>query len=225
MNFKRLLISGCGVVVATQVAYADEYSEVNPYEQPSMYSYAWTDPTMYSTIGIGINIGGGIGGFTGETMRDTVDSDVGGMWQARATIGTHIPVALDVAYVGTAVDITPLGALDTGTLVGTSIEGAARWNILPHYAWNPYVFLGLGWQRYDVSDVTFSGSDTGLSGEDDLLIVPMGAGISYRDPTGIVFDLRGAYRAAEDSSLLEKPNGDFANLSTWEATAQVGYEF
>jgi len=225
MNVKRLLITGFGAVVATQTAYADDYAEVNPYEQPSMYSYAWQDPTMYSRIGIGINVGGGLEGFTGSDMRDAVDSDVGGMWQARVTIGSHIPVALDVAYVGTAVDITPLGALDTGTLVGTSVEGAARWNILPHYAWNPYVFGGLGWQRYDVSNVTFSRADSGLSGEDNLLIVPMGGGISYRDTTGIVFDVRGAYRWAEDSTLLQMPDGSFASLSTWEATAQVGYEF
>jgi hypothetical protein len=31
-------------------------------------------------------------------------------------------------------------------------EGALRWNILPHYTWNPYVFVGAGWQRYDITD-------------------------------------------------------------------------
>ena len=131
------------------------------------------------------------------------------------------------AYVGTSVDITPLGSTTTGTLIGTNVEGALRWNILPHYTWNPYVFVGAGWQHYDITDVDYSRSDTGLKDEDDLAVFPMGAGIAYRDHSGFVGELRGTFRPAEDSSLLVDANGDggTASLHTWDATAQLGYEF
>ena len=181
---------------------------------------------MLSKIGIGFNIGGGFGGFTGTTMRDTVtDTNAGGLWSARATIGTHIPIGLDISYIGTAVDLAPIvGVQPGGTLIGTDVEGAVRWNILPHYMWNPYVFLGAGWQNYEVTDANVLAMSR-LQDSDNLAVFPMGAGVAYRDPTGITFDLRGTYRAAENSDLFLKPNGEFASLDTWEASGSLGYEF
>ncbi len=201
MTKKRILLSGLGAAFASTAAYADQY-ETNPYETPSMYSYSWGEPRLMTGIGVGVNIGGGFAGFTGEAMRDTVDSDVGGAWTARVSVGTHIPLGLDIAYTGSAVDISPIGALQTGTLIGTAVTGAVRWNILPHYSWNPYVFAGAGWQHYSIT-----------------------GGFSYRDPSGITFDLRGQFNLADNSDLLIESNGDEANLDTWEATGQLGYEF
>jgi hypothetical protein len=158
-------------------------------------------------------------------MRNTVDSDVSGLWSARATIGTHTPLGVDVSYIGTAVDISPIPGGPDGTLIGTGVEGAVRWNMLPHYAWNPYAFIGAGWQHYNIQDATFDPASTGLQDEDDLAVLPVGGGIAYRDPTGLVVDLRGGYRFAEDSDLLRKPNGELASLDTWEASGSIGYEF
>jgi hypothetical protein len=194
-------------------------------QHTDMYSYAWTEPRLVSTVGIGITLGGGISGFTDELLRDTVDSDVGGVWEVRATIGTHIPLGLDIGYTGTTVDLRPLGQTSTGQLVGTNIEGALRWNVLPHYSVTPYLFAGIGWQRYDVRDADFSLSDAGLQEDENIVVFPMGAGLAYRNPSGITFDARGTFRAAGDSELIADRGGDFAELHTWEASANVGYEF
>lgn len=225
MTRKRIWLSGLGGVLAAGTAYAQDYTDAGYEAPPPMYSYAWDEPGLMTGIGVGVNVGGGFGGFTGDVMRDTVDSDVGGLWQARVTVGTHIPLALDISYIGTAVDVTPLGALQTGTLIGTAVEGAVRWNILPHYAWNPYVFIGAGWQNYQVTDANFNQAATGLADSDNLAEFPMGGGFAYRDPSGITFDLRGVFRLTDDSELLLRPNGDFANLDTWEASGSIGYEF
>lgn len=225
MTTKRILVSGLFAVLPVAAAHADEYADTGTYETPGMYSYGWEEPRLMTKIGVGVNIGGGFSGFTGDTMRDTVDSDVGGAWTARVSIGTHIPLGLDITYVGTAVDISPAGSFQTGTLIGTDVEGAVRWNILPHYAWNPYVFIGAGWQNYQITDANFSQAATGLSDSDNLAVFPMGGGFSYRDLSGITFDLRGTFRLATESDLLIRANGEDANLDTWEASGQIGYEF
>ena len=130
--------------------------EVNVEEEPSAYSYAWTDPNLATGIGVGLIIGGGIMGFTDSDMRDIVSNEIGGQWDARVTIGTHIPIAIDLQYQGTAQSLQTFSGFDNGTLIGTALEGMLRWNILPHYDWNPYIFGGLGWQNYDVTDQNFS---------------------------------------------------------------------
>jgi hypothetical protein len=194
-------------------------------ETPDRYSYAWSEPRLASMIGVGITLGGGVSGFTDELLRDTVDSEVGGAWSVRATIGTHIPLGLDISYTGTTVDLQPLGQTATGQLVGTNVEGAVRWNILPHFSVNPYLFAGMGWQRYDVRDADFSLSDAGINEDENFVVFPTGVGIAYRDISGIVFDARGTFRWAGDSELIAEAGGDFADLHTWEATANLGYEF
>lgn len=192
---------------------------------PGAYSYAWSDPRMRSEIGIGVTLGGGVTGFTDGAMRDVVTNDVGGLWNVRGTIGTHIPLGVDIAYLGTASELETLAGFDNGTLIGTTVEVAPRFNILPHYAWNPYVFAGVGWQRYDVTGENFATADTGMRDSDDVLEFPLGAGIAYRDPTGLVVDLRGTFRATTEPDLLRQPDGDQADLHTWEASGAIGYEF
>ena len=115
------------------------------------YSYAWTDQRLISRIGIGVSLEGGVGGFTDGAVSDTLVSRGQGVWGLRMTFGTHTPIALDAAYVGTINSIDSL-VDDNADLIGTAIEGALRWNILPHYKWNPYVFAGVGWQNYNVNN-------------------------------------------------------------------------
>lgn len=201
--------------------YADEME----VKGPDRYSYAWYDPRLTTGIGVGVNIGAGIGGFTDSTVNNLSSSEIGGVWQFRTTIGTHTPLGLDVAYNGTAYDLQSVGSLNTGTLIGTNVEGALRWNILPHYEWNPYLFAGAGWQHYDVADNNLSRADDGIGDKDDLAVFPMGAGIAYRDTSGITGELRGTFRAAADSSFIQDAQGDNASLHTWEASAGLGYEF
>lgn len=197
---------------------------------PDMYSYAWSEPGLQSGIGVSTILGGGVSGFTDSTMRDTT-SDLGGLWDLRVTIGSHVPLALDLSYVGTATSIDGLPGTGDSTLIGTALEGAVRFNILPHYAWCPYVFAGAGWQRYDVTgdNDNVSLAFNGMNDHDNLLEFPLGAGVAFRD-RGFVFDLRGTFRATTDEDMVletaPSPTGtDFASMHTWEASAALGYEF
>jgi hypothetical protein len=193
------------------------------------YSYAWHDELVPSGIGVSTILGGGVAGFTGSTMRATT-ADVGGLWDLRVTIGSHIPLAVELGYVGTATNLRGLPAGQNGTLVGTAFEGALRYNVLPHHLATPYLFAGIGWQRYDVTEANVTLSDAGMNDKDNLLEFPMGVGMAYR-MSGFVFDVRGTFRAATEQNLvLEQPtasptSSDFAKMHTWEASAALGYEF
>jgi len=188
--------------------------------------YAWRESRLRSGIGVGVTIGGGVSGFTDRTMRDTVSSDVSGLWDFRLSLGTHLPIGLDLTYLGTAGNVRTLTGANNGTLIGTTAEAALRFNLLPHETFTPYVFGGAGWQRYDVRDMAFATSDTGIANHDNLLEIPMGVGFSYRDRTGFTADLRGTFRAVvTDTTLVSESNGATADLHTWEASGALGWEF
>lgn len=214
-----LAVVTSSLVALPVVAHAEE-----PYD---ITSYAWSDSHLASRYGISTILGGGLSGFTDKAMRDVVSSDVGGLWNLRVTLGSHIPLGFDIGYVGTGQSINALSSTDSGTLVGTTVEGAVRWNVLPHYKWNPYVFAGIGWQRYDVTGAKFSMSDSGINDRDNSVVFPMGTGISYRQPDGLVFDLKGTFRASTQAGLVIESEGSksYAPLHTWEASAALGYEF
>ena len=193
-------------------------------EKPDMYSYAWYDPTLQSGIGVSFQLGGGLGGFTDSSVNNISSSEVGGVWQFRTTIGSHTPLGLDLAYNGSAYDVQDFSGVTTDTLIGTNFEGALRWNILPHYAWNPYIFAGVGWQHYDLNDNTLTRADSGIGSSDDLAVFPMGAGLAYRDSSGFTGELRGTFRASATSSFIQDATGADADLHTWETSLSVGYE-
>jgi hypothetical protein len=223
MMTKTLSAVFCAGALA-MVAGTAHAQEAN-YEEPGMYSYAWNEPRLQTGIGIGIAVGGGVGGFTSSAMRTTT-TDVGGLWNARVTIGTHIPLALDISYIGTAANVNTFSGQPNGTLIGTDVEGAVRFNILPHYDWTPYIFGGAGWGHYNLSSPKFATADSGMASSDDLVVFPMGVGFGYRDLSGFTFDMRGTFRATTNSNLLFDANtNSHANLDTWEASASLGYEF
>ena len=213
------------VVTPVPVTDADD-----AYYGNDRFSYAWSEPMLQSGIGVSTILGGGVTGFTDSTMRSTT-SDIGGLWDLRVTIGSHLPLALDISYLGSATNINGLPSGDKGTLIGTTVEGALRYNLMPHFVWTPYVFAGAGWQRYDVTQASVNLSDSGMNSQDNLLEFPLGAGIAYR-MGGFVADLRGTFRATTEADLvlrnpttLTPTSNDFAPMHTWEASAALGYEF
>ena len=195
---------------------------------PGDFSYAWNDARYETGVGISATLGGGIAGFTDQAMRDTMSASAGGAWDLHVTLGSHTPLAVELGYVGTAGTINALSGAKSGTLVGTTAEGALRYNALPHHAWNPYAFAGIGWQRYDITgDDTFTLSDTGMNSSDDSVVFPMGLGVGYRGVSGLVLDLRGTFRANTNQGLVLKDIGsnEYVPMHTWEASAAVGLEF
>jgi len=215
----KKLMKGLAILVVS-APFAASAEDANPLD------YSWQESGLASKYGVSTTLGGGVTGFTNQTMRDTVSSPVGGLWDLKVTLGSHTPIGFDISYVGMAANINALIGTQSGTLVGTTAEGAVRYNILPHYFVNPYAFAGVGWQRYDITG-NFQRSDTGMNESDNSIVFPMGAGVAYRDKTGLVLDVHGTFRANTQQGLvLESATSDnYAPMHTWQASGAIGYEF
>ncbi|HEX3763347.1 MAG TPA: hypothetical protein VHW23_31850 [Kofleriaceae bacterium] len=198
-----------------------------------MFAFDWHNPKLLSGIGVSTTLGGGVVQFTNGTMRGTT-SNIGGLWDLHITAGTHLPLALDLAYVGSATHIGGLPTGGTATLIGSAAEGTLRFNLLPNLVWTPYVFGGVGYQRYDVTGGNVSLSDSGMNSSDNLLSVPAGLGFVWRGDNGLVADIHGTYRFTWFQDTLLKNgapiNGtnssdNFVKMNNWTASAAIGYEF
>jgi len=223
------MIGAASAVVAfAHVARADDVVLTDTgYEHPVTI---WRDPAIYSGVGVGVHLGGGVFGFTDPTMRN-LTSPVGGTWNFRAAFGTHVPIGAEVGYVGNTTQIVGQLSNNQATMLGTELDGTLRVNVFPRSRFCPYIFGGLGWQHYQLNDRTFELSDTGVASSDDLLVIPVGAGLSFRH-RGFVTDLRGTFRAAENENMVLSTTRDsegetplFAKMHTWDASLNVGYEF
>lgn len=200
-------------------------------------------PTV-EELGLSLSAGGGVAGFFDGDTRDFTDT--GGAWEARFAVGTKQPVALELGYLGSAQDIDALGLDTDAVLIGTNLDAVARLNFLAFQerteqasVWNPYVFGGVGWTRYDLTNADFNTSNVNES--DDLISIPLGAGISY-DYQRFLVDLRGEVRPVFGDDLIQNP-GDpditgedqdtidvfeddaEANLHSWAASLKLGYRF
>ncbi|HUS31337.1 MAG TPA: outer membrane beta-barrel protein [Kofleriaceae bacterium] len=222
----------CGLpTIVVGVASADDYYPTDPGVAPPRSESLWRDPSVASGVGIGVDVGGGVTGFVGSRLRSTTSS-FGGAWSVRAAFGTHIPLALEVGYTGSATAINGQLGPETATLMGRTLESAIRYTVMPRARWSPYAFAGLGWQHYTINDRSFELSDTGIRTSDDLLVMPFGLGMGYR-VGAIVTDLRGTLRAARGANLvldnaevaLATGQGSYAPMHSWETSLNVGYEF
>jgi len=225
-------LATCGLTTITvSGASADDYLPSDPGPRQKSSESLWSDPSVGTGVGVGIDVGGGVTGFVGSRLRNTT-SAVGGSWSFRAAFGTRVPLALELAYTGSATGISGQLGPSTATLMGRTIESAIRYTVMPRAAWSPYVFAGLGWQHFTIDDRSFELSDTGIRTADDLLVMPFGLGMAYRYHA-IVTDLRGTLRAARGENLvLDNPElalatgqGSYAPMHSWETSLNVGYEF
>jgi hypothetical protein len=168
-----------------------------------------------------MEIGGGVTNFMDSRLRDI--TSVGGNWTARLQLGTRSYVALELAYVGSAQNMNGLGLNNGASLIGNGADGDIRINILPRFQFTPYVFGGVGWRHYSVNGTTFF--DTNVSPHDNVLEVPVGAGVAYRY-MGFVADARFDYRPTFETGLFNNVKG-FSNIemTNWNVTARIGWEF
>jgi len=215
LKYASMLV-GAALALSSTAAYAED-----------VYGYGWHEEGLSTGVGVGVIAGVGLTGFSDSNVRNATSS-VGGLWDLRVTMGSHIPIGLDVSYVGSSQTINAQLGSNSGTLLGTAVEGALRWNILPHSPLNPYLFGGVGWQRYDITGAAFALSDAGIRDSDNLINFPAGAGLSYRD-AGFIADIRGTYRWTTDNQLiLAQPltaGSGYSKMDSWEASAAAGFEF
>ncbi|HEY0708696.1 MAG TPA: OmpA family protein [Polyangia bacterium] len=195
-----------------------------PWEATTDTQPRFSASPVRSRIGVEAMLGGGVTGFVDEQARNFTDP--GGSWEARLSVGTRLPVSVEAAYVGSAQNIEALGLSDDAVLVGSAAEATARVNFTRQLKVQPYIFGGVGWQHYEMTN---EGANTSaLTADDDLFTIPAGVGISFRLLKGLVLDVRGTFRTAFDEELMNAPyaaTGQDAKLHTWDAGARIGWEF
>jgi hypothetical protein len=190
------------------------------------------DDQPLTRFGMSVTLGGGVVDFMDGEARDL--GDMGGAWEARLAVGTRMPIALEAAYVGAAHDVNALGLDDSAVLIGTTAEADLRLNIASLFgAWTvqPYVFGGIGYTRYDVTNDDFNTSS--VNDEEELGHIPVGAGIGYQ-VAGLLLDVRGTMRPAFEDDLVAEPATEddpldetdtATDLDTWSVAARAGWEF
>jgi hypothetical protein len=199
------------VMLLCATAHAD------PPEAGALGTYR---PTSY---GLAVGLGAGVTGYTDHALRSATNS-VGGLWTLRATFGTHVPLAIEAAYVGSATGLESLVGSAHTTLIGTTFETDVRLNLAPHLAWDPYVFAGVGYSRFTIDDRDLEFSDTGIRTGNDVMELPFGGGLAYRRG-GLIADVRGTVRATSGSDMVVDRDGRVVPMHSWEASAALGYEF
>ncbi len=176
------------------------------------------DPYVPIASGLEVSIGAGLSGFTDGALDDAVHAPAGS-WSARLSWRTHRWLGAELGYSGSAVSIDTLGIRDA-TLIGTGVDAVGRWTILPDAPLAPFVFAGLGYQRFDTTSSDLSTADSGLDNSDSGLAVPMGAGLAYRFGR-IVLDVRGTFRPVVNADVAVTDGS--ASMHAWLAGASFGY--
>ena len=187
-----------------------------------------SDDHLLTPFGMAITVGGGVVGFFDDDARAL--GNLGAGWEARLTLGTRTPVAFEAAYVGSAQSIDALGLGSNAILVGTAVEGDLRVNFTTTYV-QPYVFGGMGFTRYDLTNEDFNTSS--VNDSERMGHIPFGAGLGFQYG-GLLLDVRGTVRAAFSDDLVNEPATEDdpldstdtrTDLDTWSAAARIGWEF
>jgi hypothetical protein len=176
------------------------------------------EPALVHPWGMSLSVGGGLTDFTSEKLRDI--TGLAGSWDARYVFGTRKVVGFEAAYAGTAQTIDALGMDGDAMLLTTALETDVRLHLATG-AWQPYVFAGVGWKRYDVSTDT---NTSDVSSRDDVLEVPLGVGASWTRGHFVV-DLRAVFRSTASEDLVRIGTVDEATLDNYNVSAHLGYEF
>jgi outer membrane protein OmpA-like peptidoglycan-associated protein len=174
-------------------------------------------------LGVQATVGGGVIGFVDSGAR--AFTNPGGSWEARMTFGSHIPIAFEAAYVGSAQGIVALGLSQNAILLGNGGEATLRINFTTSRI-QPYLFGGGGFTRYQVTNAAVNASSVRSS--DDVATVPTGVGISARLSRVLFVDVRGTYRFTFDDQLFATASAlsgaGNGGLDSWNAIGRLGFE-
>lgn len=179
---------------------------------------AGAEEAVWDTYKVGASFGGGFVGFVDDDTRDFATE--GGAWEARLAFSKGPTVAIEAAYLGTLQNIDALGIGDNARLLGTTLEADLRINLLEGRL-QPFVLVGAGWTRYDMTNTSANTSD--VENVDNLATMPIGIGIGYRYGD-VLFDLRGTYRSTTGDNLIDTRGVGDATLDTWSTTLRVGFQ-
>jgi hypothetical protein len=158
-------------------------------------------------------------GFFNSGARDAASD--GFTWDVRLTLGSRLPLGLEVAYLGSVQGMKLAGLDSNALLVGNGGEAALRVQ-LPTGMFRPYLTGGIGWTHYSIQDTALV---PGLRRSDNIGTVPVGVGLAIGNVNGFTFDLRAVGRIAFDDNLLDNLQTGSSSLNSWGVTARLGGEF
>ena len=213
----------------------DTYVTVNP--TPVRVTPVRKETTYVDRIGMSLTFGAGMTTFIDADTRDFTTP--GGGWGARLAIGTRELLGLELGYSGTAQEIDALGLDDDAILLSNGVDAVLRLNFGPEMMAQPFIFGGMGWRHYNVTNAATNTSSVRES--DDVLEFPVGAGLGFR-AGGANIELRTTFRPVTDSDMIGggRDNIDDLNpddiddpavrdskstLHTWGASLGVGWDF
>jgi hypothetical protein len=198
---------------------------VVPPPAPVTYESESSGMRRMERVGFSLSMGGGVTDFTNREMRDT--TGVGGSWAVRAVLGTKTPLGFEGSYIGSAQSIDTLGIARDSVLVGNGLQGALRLNAAIGAPITPFVFGGVAWNHYELTNT--SSNTSAFESDDDVLELPVGIGIggSWR---GFGYDLRGELRFANNEDMVPelsagRDTGRSADMHRWGVNATLGYGF
>jgi peptidoglycan-associated lipoprotein len=174
-------------------------------------------------LGIQLMVGGGL---TNQLDHQTEElTEVGGTWDARVAFFNRSLIGFEAAYVGTLQNVKMFGLDDNAELMGNGAEADLRLNLLRDAVVRPYVFGGVGWTHYDVTNTPTAGAP--VEDNDDVLHLPAGVGVGFQLYRDMTLDVRGTMRAAFDDEVFDPMTapGQKMGLENWSAAAQLGFEF
>jgi len=172
-------------------------------------------------LGVEATIGGGAIGFIDQSARDMTST--GASWNARIMFGSRLPLAVETAYTGSVQSIDALGLSTNAFLLGNGVEGTLRVNLIRARV-QPYLFGGVGWTHYQITNVNNTATSSVL-GRDDVGTLPMGAGVTTRVVGAFLIDVRAIYRATFNDDMLRAAAISANSMQSWNVAAQVGFEF
>ena len=218
---RALLIAAVMTPALAAPALAETTNPSNGNGEPGISRSLSTVPV--APTGFGVQVGGGVTGFTRQDARDRFST--GGYWDARAVLGTDSFVGAELAYVGSARDISASGVTGNAALLGNGAEAVARAN-LPLWAGalrvTPFLFGGVGWTYYNI--VNSDANTSNIKDHANALDIPFGAGVGL-GYAHFTVDARFTYRAVFDDKLVRTAgSNDSLDLQNWSGGLTLGYE-
>jgi hypothetical protein len=198
---------------------------VAPIVTPTPVEEPVAEENLFQRYGISVQLGGGVSGFTSDSMDDA--TDIGGDWDVRAIFGARSPLAIEAAYIGSAQSIDALGLDNDAVLLGNGAQGDLRLNgLFGESMVQPYLFGGVAWRHYNLTNESFNTSD--ISDSDDVLEFPVGAGIGFQ-AGGFNLDVRGEFRPTLLEDMVPQFEAgdpdDAAAMHRWGVNANIGLVF
>lgn len=194
----------------------------NTVEVPVEGDPVYVDRTP-APLGIQVMAGAGLVNQMDDETGDL--TELGGTWDARVAFLNRNLIGFEAAYVGSIQTVNALGLDDNAQLMGNGLEANVRLNLLRDGLVRPYVFAGVGWTHYDLTNTETA--DAAVEDDDDVLTIPGGVGVGLHLFRNVTLDVRGSVRGAFGEETFDPMQAadDEMGMESWSTVAQLGFEF